>query len=216
MRNGDKFIAKMIVKGLYVHKTYEQSQEKQKSVKYIKKWVAKLNKNIKEDSLQKWIKWIHNPTGLAHCFTCLKLNGCWFIDSKRPECPQHPNCHCFLENLSYEEVLNRAKSISEYSKFDPYLFNTGNKYSHGKEKLFLEWGYTVNDAKWLQTEIERQGLDNYIKGNYILGKLDHNGQRISIRVTIPRKNNGNDISFVTGWILYPNGQIKLTTPFGGK
>ena len=50
----------------------------------------------------------------------------------------------------------------------------------------------------MQVEIERQGLKNYIAGNYILGKLDHNGQRISIRVTIPRKSNGNDISFVTG------------------
>lgn len=208
-----------IDKGLYVNKTYRQSQEKQHSGQYMKRWIARLAVNNPEDYLQnspKWVKWVHNPTGLVHCFTCLKLNGCWFIDNNRPECPQHPSCHCFLEVLSYDEVLNKAKSISEYSKFDPYLFNTENKYSHGKEKLFSEWGYTVNDAKWLQTEIERQGLENYITGNYILGKLDHNGQRISIRVTIPRKDNDSTVSFVTGWIVYPNGQIKLTTPYGGK
>ncbi len=63
----------------------------------------------------------NKPSGLVHCFTCLKLDRCWFIDNNRPECPQHPNCHCVLEDLSYDEVLNKANFISEYSKFDPYL-----------------------------------------------------------------------------------------------
>lgn len=25
-----------------------------------------------------------------------------------------------------------------------------------------------------------------------------------------------DVSFVTGWMVKPNGQIKLNTPYGGK
>lgn len=37
-----------------------------------------------------------------------------------------------------------------------------------KKNFFSEWGYTVDDAKWLQIEIERQGFENYITGNYIL------------------------------------------------
>lgn len=105
---------------------------------------------------------------------------------------------------------------SDYGKFDPYLFNTDGFYTHGKEKLFKEWGYTVDDAAWLQTEIERQAQDKYISGDYTLGKLDKNGQRISIRITIPGKDAAGSLSFVTGWMAYPNGRLQLTTPYGGK
>lgn len=105
---------------------------------------------------------------------------------------------------------------SAYSKFDSYLFNPENKYPHSKEKLFNSWGYTVEDAKWLQAEVERQGLEKYISGKYYLGKLNDKGQRISIRIEIPRKNKEDKVSFITGWMVYPNGSIRLTTPYGGK
>ena len=90
------------------------------------------------------------------------------------------------------------------------------KYPHKKEKLFNEWGYTVEDAKWLQREIEKQGLEKYINGDYVLGKLDYNGQRVSIRVVIPRKDKAGNVSFITGWMVKPNGKIVLATPYGGK
>ena len=110
---------------------------------------------------------------------------------------------------------------SENGDFEPcclghYLFNTTGTYPHNKEKLFKEWGYTVDDAAWLQAEIERQAREKYISGEYQLGKLNDKGQRISIRVTIPRKDNGNAVSFITGWMMYSNGSIQLTTPYGGK
>ena len=50
----------------------------------------------------------------------------------------------------------------------------------------------------------------------MLGKLNQDGQRISIRVEIPRKDKSETVSFVTGWMVYPNGHIQLTTPYGGK
>jgi hypothetical protein len=53
-------------------------------------------------------------------------------------------------------------------------------------------------------------------GNYELGVLNMRGQRISIRVTIPRKNGTGEVSFVTGWMVNPGGEIKLNTPYGGK
>lgn len=77
-----------IAKGLYVNKTYRQSQEKCLSGEYMKRWIVRLAVNNPENYLQnppKWVKWVHNPTGLVHCVTCLKLNGCWFIDNNRPE-----------------------------------------------------------------------------------------------------------------------------------
>lgn len=88
--------------------------------------------------------------------------------------------------------------------------------ANGKRQLFEEWGYTVDDARRLQAEIERQAREKYISGDYILGKLDKNGQRISIRVVIPRRDRIGNVSFITGWMVYPNGKIRLTTPYEGK
>ena len=163
-----------------------------------------------------WVKWTHHSEGETHCEECLKLDGCWFQKEKAPPCPHHPFCHCTLDPIDYIGVLTCATVYSDYGKFDPYLFNTTGVYPHTKEKLFHEWGYTVDDARWLQKEIERQARDKYISGEYQLGKLNIQGQRISIRITIPRRDKGEDASFITGWMVYPNGQLRLTTPYGGK
>ena len=47
-------------------------------------------------------------------------------------------------------------------------------------------------------------------------KLDKYGQRISIRISIPRKDTGEMVSYITGWMVQQNGKIKLNTPYGGK
>ncbi len=164
----------------------------------------------------RWVRWVHHSEGGSHCQVCLKLDGCLFLEGKTPPWPHHPNCHCTLEPVDYAVVLLSASACSEYSKFDPYLFNTTGTYPHNKEKLFKKWGYSVEDALWLQAEIERQAREKYILGEYQLGKLNDKGQRISIRVTIFRRDNRNDVSFITGWMVYPNGRIQLTTPYGGK
>ncbi len=109
-----------------------------------------------------------------------------------------------------------SSAESAYSKYDPYLFNTEGKYTHTKEVLFKEWGYTVTDAEWLQNEIEKQTLEKYINEDYKLGRLNDTGQRISTKVEIPRKNSSEMVKFTTGWMVYPNGHIQLTTPYGGK
>lgn len=164
----------------------------------------------------KWIKWIHRDLSENHCPECLKLHECWFAKENTPKWPHHLFCHCVLEDIPYHDVLAKSSSDCAYSKFDPYLFNTEGKYPHNKEKLFKEWGYTVADAKWLQAELEKQGLEKYINGKYTLGKLDYNGQRISIRIEIPRKDRSDNVSFITGWLVYPSGKIQLATPYGGK
>lgn len=142
----------------------------------------------------------------------------WLLVSgrKSPALSHHPFCHCTLDLIPYAVVFGNVSVYSDYGKFDPYLFNTTGLQTHNKEKLFKEWGYTVDDARWLQAEIERQGRERYLSGQYELGKLNMFGQRINIRVTIPRKDGFGDISFVTGWMVKPNGQIKLNTPYGGK
>lgn len=74
----------------------------------------------------------------------------------------------------------------------------------------------ITDAAWMQQEFERQGLEKYINGDYTLGRLNERGQRISIRVEIPRKDQAGTVSFITGWMVHPNGEIRLTTPYGGE
>ncbi len=164
----------------------------------------------------KWIKWIHRNLSDNHCPECIMLDNCWFLRAQAPTWPHHKFCHCVLEPISYDIVSKNAIAKSDYKKFDPYLFNPEGKYPHNKEKLFNSWGYTINDSKWLQEEIEKQGLKKYTKGEYELGKLNKDGQRISIRIEIQRKDKNETVSFITGWMVYPDGRIQLTTPYGGK
>ena len=163
-----------------------------------------------------WVCWKHIVQGISHCDTCLKLDECWFQNSKKPKLPQHVFCHCKTTPILYNEVIEKATSFAPYSKFDPYLFDPENFYKHGKGHMLNSWGYTVSDSVWLKKEVEKQGLEQYIRGEYELGRLDEQGQRISIRIEIPNRTEGGTISFVTGWMVRPNGQITLNTPYGGK
>ena len=83
-----------------------------------------------------------------------------------------------------------------------------------KDKLFRLWGYTEADAHWLKEEIERQGLESHLAGSYTLNKLNENGQRINIVVTISRKDKNGTASFTTGWMVEQQGRIRLVTPYG--
>lgn len=138
------------------------------------------------------------------------------MENKSPTWPHHPFCHCTLDPIDYAVVLIDATTYSDYSKLDPYLFDPDNVYQHGKNRAFESWGYTVADARWLQAEIEKQALEKDLARNDTLGKLNKDGQRISIRIEIPRKGSSKMVSFLSGWMIYPNGIFRLTTPYGGK
>ena len=138
----------------------------------------------------KWIRWVHQNLSENYCPECLKLHDCWFAKENTPKWPHHPFCHCLCEDISYNDVFTQSSSDCPYSEFDPYLFDTKGEYGHGKDKLFRSWGYSVEDFRWLKSEIEKQGLEKYIAGEYALGKLNDKGQRLSLRVEIPRKDKG--------------------------
>lgn len=167
-------------------------------------------------AIPKWIKWKHVFVGISHCKVCLRLENCWFPEENKPVLPHHPFCHCVSVSIPFSQVLKDAEANSHYSKFDPYLFDPMNEYKHGKNRAFESWGYTVGDSSWLKGECERQALDKYIQGDYALGKLNEQGQHISIRIRIPRKDREGMVSFITGWMVDPNGAIRLITPYGGK
>ena len=168
----------------------------------------------KSTNVPSWVKWVHHSEGKTHCPECLKLDGCWFLGSKAPTWPHHPYCHCTLEPIDYAVVLSNVTVDSAHSKYDPFLFNTNGKYTHGKESMLNAWGYFVDDIPWLKAELERQALEKYLAGDYELDKLDKWGQRIDIQIEIPRRLGEGTVTFWSGWLVCPNGHLQMTTPYG--
>ena len=82
--------------------------------------------------------------------------------------------------------------------------------------MFESWGYSIIDSEYLQQEFIKQAKLAYSVGEYELGKLDKYGQRINVVIKLKWKNTNEYVSFVSGWMVYPNGRTVLTTPYGGK
>ena len=68
----------------------------------------------------------------------------------------------------------------------------------------------------LQKEFIKQAKLSYSVGEYELGKLDKYGQRINIKIKLNRLDKKEYVTFLSGWMVYPNGKIILNTPYGGK
>lgn len=165
---------------------------------------------------ENWVMWKHIMQGKTHCPDCLVMDRCWFAERNSPPKRLHDYCHCIKIPIPYDWVLDYAEAVSAYSKFDPFLFDVNGKYKHGKNIMFESWGYTVDDSAWLQKELEEQAIYKYISGDYALGKLDKNGQRIDIRIDLDRKDKPGSVSFISGWMVKPDGKIRLNTPYGGQ
>ena len=165
---------------------------------------------------RQWIMWTHIKTGKSHCETCLNLHERYFVSNKKPPTPLHWFCHCISVKIPYSLVLQNAESSAAISKFNAYIFNGKNNDGKSKEALFREWGYTEADCEYLHEEFIKQAYYKYINGDYKLGTLDKYRQRISIIIHLKRKNTGEDVYFVSGWMVDERGKIHLTTPYGGK
>ena len=174
-----------------------------------------------------WVQWIHEGTKPAetssekntniltsmvtnHCAICLNLNGCYFTKEKCPSNPLHFNCHC--KTIDIVSFIPNTKCPIE--KFTKYVFV--HSIVDDKKQLFELWGYDIMDSEYLQKEFEKQAKLAYMTGNYELHKLDINGQRINIKIKIKKKYKNEYVIFYSGWMMYPNGIIILTTPYGGK
>lgn len=176
-----------------------------------------------------WVQWIHEGTNPAttnaektmnialsvlisgkHCAKCMNINGCCFPRNNMPEYPLHPNCHCKIE------PIDRIWAIAECSidKFEKYIFDPISNL--GKKDLFESWGYAKIDSQWLKQEFERQAKEKYESGNFTLSKSDDYGQRIDIEIELPRKDKIGTVKLISGWMVYPNGRIQLTTPYAGR
>ena len=172
-----------------------------------------------------WIRWIHEGTLPAktnvekqenvilgettrHCAKCRNLNVCHFPLDNMPEQPLHPNCHCNKTIIDRPIAGQTANSICYIQKIRDYAF-----VKEAKKNFFNANGYDIIDSDFICKTIEAVALKKYIAGNFKLGKLDDHGQRITIQVELPgRIDPGKPLTFYTGWMVYPDGEIVLTTP----
>lgn len=175
-----------------------------------------------------WVKWFHagipdEPEVVrqavrvaaviqGHCLACTGISGCYFMNINEKKCPKHPHhsyCHC-KKQLA---VTPFVKAFCDIRKFTEYIF--AEKYvKNGKSNLFTHLGFTIYDSKKLKDSFENQASKQYALGNYILGKLDNNGQRMNIEISLTQQN-GKIVKFVSGWMIRPNGYITCNTPLGG-
>lgn len=70
------------------------------------------------------------------------------------------------------------------------------------------------DLRSLKEEFERQAKLAYRSGNYCLGEKNSYGQRVDIVIRLKNKETKETFSFVSGWIAYSNGELRLATPYG--
>lgn len=145
---------------------------------------------------------------LGHCMECTSLDGCYLVRKNTPNQPLHNNCDCRKKNITYSKAKKSAIAECDIRKFTEYVFKN-IKGSKGKNKIFYDLGFNINDSQYLQNEYCKQALKQYLSGNYVLKNLDKRGQRLAIPTTL------NGTTFYSGWMLYPEGKIKNTTPFGG-
>lgn len=161
-----------------------------------------------------WIEWKHIFKGFAHCPVCLSLDKRWFADDKKPVLPQHEHCHCITEFIISPEPEITAFADCPIDKFTKYIFS--DKYAwNGKKALFESLGFTINDSQRLKEKFEKEAVCKYTEGEYKLGKLDSNGQRINIEVEIEREGKSS-AKFISGWMVRPKGRITNNTPLGER
>ncbi len=171
-----------------------------------------------------WIEWDHflipnkpewfrelirNEIALfGHCMKCTSLDGCYLVTRNMPKQPLHDNCDCRKSNITNLEVKKSAVAECDMRKFTEYVFKDV-KDSKGKNQIFYDLGFDINDSEYLRNEYCKQALKQYLLGNYVCKNLDIRGLRLAIPITL------SGITFYSGWMLYPEGRIKNTTPFGG-
>ena len=107
---------------------------------------------------------------------------------------------------------NNTKIFFFILKFTDYVFS--DKYNDGKKELFETLGYTIKDSSYLQQLFITQALQKYCNGEYIFKGTNNYSVRLEIIIDINTPQKGL-LHIKTGWVLLPNGEIKLSTPFTG-
>ena len=150
-------------------------------------------------SSSKWVEWEHISQGKR----IVKTVSFWTDAGFQRQKSQRLRC---TRTVTVSQSLcptlgswiRRTRGVRTANLIPIYLTHRGS--THQKEKLFKAWGYTVEDAAWLQEELEKQAVYKYSTGQYTLGRLNKDGQRINIRIDLDRKDGSGSVSFVSGWM----------------
>ncbi len=106
-------------------------------------------------------------------------------------------------------------AVVDTRKFSDYIFKPGA--DHGKNVVFESLGYTADDSAQLSQIWETQAAQKYASGDFTLGKADQYWQRVNIEIALPGKGtaSGQTSYLQSGWMVQPDGSLKLNTPFSG-
>ena len=101
------------------------------------------------------------------------------------------------------------------AKFADYIFKAGA--THGKDAVFRELGYGVEQSADLVKIYAEQGASKFARGEFTLGRLDEYGQRINIEIELQGigEASGQTSYLRSGWMMNADGGISLNTPFAG-
>ncbi len=110
---------------------------------------------------------------------------------------------------------NTVRVIVDPRKFSEYIFKENA--DHGKDIVFKSVGYTKHHSEYLAELYRNQGTERFGKGDFKPGKTDCHGQRIVIEIVLPGigEYRGKTAHIKTGWMILPDGNIRLNTPFTG-
>lgn len=84
-----------------------------------------------------------------------------------------------------------------------------------KKGLFESLGYDIINSQQLLNEYCSQTKEKYSNGDFVLHELKEYGQIINIAITLPNKKGCGNVSIKSGWLVYPDGEIRLATVFAG-
>jgi filamentous hemagglutinin len=112
-------------------------------------------------------------------------------------------------------MADTDKVIADPRKFSGYVFKENA--DHGKDVIFKSLGYTKQHSDILAEIYRKQGAEKFEKKDFVLGKKDCYGQRITIEIVLPGigEYRAKTVHIRTGWMILADGGIKLLTPFTG-
>ena len=114
-------------------------------------------------------------------------------------------------DAGFKPVLRPAAIIVDPRKFLEYVLVPGG--AGGKSEVFLGLlGFrpgNSEDALELVTIYAGQAADRVEVGDYALSLRDEHGQRITITIEV------RGVPLRTGWMVEPEGALRLLTPFSG-
>lgn len=195
---------------------------------YFSEWI-KINDNKSGWTIEDfpYKTGVNEELTYPHCWKCVTINNCIFKneDEKKPvefdynkysytEIPKavrglyHPHCHC-KKSVKLEKE-NGIKMVIPKGKIE-WLF---------RDKLHKihEYGYH-GESEWnIIDTLIFASANAFEQGNYKCNVHDQKGFKITILATINGINHrqGENFKIKAGYTIFPNGQLKCNTLWGGE